>query len=101
MNRLATDARINIDPKSNGAVEALAATIRSLGVEDRVCVTAFSRRRTREVKRLVGPALCTGGGAKAAPGAGTSGSAGNTAHLVSGYVTETTAPAVRRPLSTR
>lgn len=59
------DARINIDPKSNGAVEALAATIRSLGVEDRVCVTAFSRRRTRQVKRLVGPALCTGGGALA------------------------------------
>ena len=36
-----------------------------MGVVDRVCVTAFSRRRTKAVKRLVGPDLCTGGAAAA------------------------------------
>lgn len=58
-------ARVNIDPKSDRSIEALAAAIRDLAVEDRVCVTAFSRRRTRKVKALVGDALCTGGGALA------------------------------------
>ena len=59
------DARVNIDPKANRSIEALAAAIRHLGVHDRVCVTAFSRRRTRRVKALVGADLCTGGGALA------------------------------------
>ncbi|MEM9465351.1 MAG: glycerophosphodiester phosphodiesterase [Actinomycetota bacterium] len=59
------DARINIDPKDDRVVEALAEAIRELGLEDRVCVTAFSRRRTRRVKALVGPGLCTGGAALA------------------------------------
>ncbi len=59
------EARVNIDPKANRSIEALAGAIRDLGVEDRVCVTAFSRRRTRRVKALVGPDLCTGGGALA------------------------------------
>ncbi len=55
------DARVNIDPKADRTVEALATAIRELAVEDRVCVTAFSRRRTRRVKALVGDGLCTGG----------------------------------------
>lgn len=59
------DARINIDPKANRSIEALAASIRELEVQERVCVTAFSRRRTRRVKALVGEDLCTGGGALA------------------------------------
>ncbi|MEM9518591.1 MAG: glycerophosphodiester phosphodiesterase [Actinomycetota bacterium] len=59
------DVRINIDPKANRSVEALATAIRDLSLQERVCVTAFSRRRTRRVKALVGPALCTGGGALA------------------------------------
>ena len=57
--------RINIDPKAWAAVEPLASVITRMGVVDRVCVTAFSRRRTRAVKRLVGPGLCTGGAAAA------------------------------------
>jgi glycerophosphoryl diester phosphodiesterase len=59
------DAMINIDPKADRCIEALASTIREHELEPRVCVTAFSRRRTRRVKVLVGPALCTGGGALA------------------------------------
>ena len=58
-------ARVNIDPKANRSIEALATAIRELDVHDRVCVTAFSRRRTRKVKALVGDGLCTGGGALA------------------------------------
>lgn len=59
------DARINIDPKADTAIEPLAAAIRATGVQDRVCVTAFSRRRTKRVKALVGDDLCTGGAAGA------------------------------------
>ncbi|MEM8704964.1 MAG: glycerophosphodiester phosphodiesterase [Actinomycetota bacterium] len=56
------EARINIDPKADTAVELLAEAIVEAAVEDRVCVTAFSRRRTKRVKALVGRRLCTGGG---------------------------------------
>lgn len=55
------DAHINIDPKAWASVEPLADTLTRTGVLDRVCVTAFNRRRTAAVKRLVGDALCTGG----------------------------------------
>ncbi len=56
------DTRINLDPKAESTVEPLGRLIRAAGVVDRVCVTAFSRRRTERVKALVGPELCTGGG---------------------------------------
>ncbi|MEM8746876.1 MAG: glycerophosphodiester phosphodiesterase [Actinomycetota bacterium] len=59
------ESRINIDPKADTAVEPLAAAILEAGVQDRVCVTAFSRRRTLRVKELVGDDLCTGGAAAA------------------------------------
>ena len=55
------DTRINIDPKAWSAVAPLAEVITGMNATDRVCVTAFSRRRTRAVKRLVGDTLCTGG----------------------------------------
>ena len=55
------EARINIDPKAETAVEPLADLILHYGVQDRVCVTSFSRRRTERVKRRVGSDLCTGG----------------------------------------
>lgn len=55
------DARINIDPKADTAVEPLAELLLHFGVQDRVCVTSFSRRRTERVKRRVGSDLCTGG----------------------------------------
>ena len=54
------EARINIDPKAETAVEPLADLILHYGVQDRVCVTSFSRRRTERVKRRVGSDLCTG-----------------------------------------
>ncbi|MDB0005956.1 glycerophosphodiester phosphodiesterase [Ilumatobacteraceae bacterium] len=52
-------ARFNIDCKSDDAVDDLAATLSKHGVLDRVCVGAFSDRRLRRLRRLVGPALCT------------------------------------------
>ncbi|HAB58074.1 MAG TPA: hypothetical protein DCE75_08480, partial [Acidimicrobiaceae bacterium] len=54
------EARINIDPKADTAVEPLADLIVRCGVQDRVCVTSFFRRRTERVKRRVGGDLCTG-----------------------------------------
>ena len=53
------DARINVDPKHDGAVEPLAAALVRTGAVDRVCVGAFSDRRIARVQSLVGPALCT------------------------------------------
>jgi glycerophosphoryl diester phosphodiesterase len=54
------DARINIDPKHDAAVEPLIAAIRATGALDRVCVGAFSDRRIDRVRKALGPTLCTG-----------------------------------------
>lgn len=59
------DALVNIDPKAWGAVEPLASTLVRMNALERVCVTSFSRRRTRAVKKLTGDRLCTGGAAGA------------------------------------
>lgn len=59
------EARINIDPKADIAVKPLADLIVRCGVQDRVCVTSFSRRRTERVKHRVGGDLCTGGATSA------------------------------------
>ena len=56
------DVRVNIDPKHDAAAEPLADVILRAGATDRVCVAAFSDRRTERVKARVGPALCTGMG---------------------------------------
>ncbi len=56
------DVRVNIDPKHDAAAEPLAHAIVRTGTVDRVCVTAFSDRRTEKVRSIVGPALCTGMG---------------------------------------
>jgi glycerophosphoryl diester phosphodiesterase len=56
------DVRVNIDPKHDAAVEPLAEAILRTGTVDRVCVAAFSDRRTERVKAIVGPGLCTGMG---------------------------------------
>ncbi|MGI8759091.1 MAG: glycerophosphodiester phosphodiesterase [Acidimicrobiales bacterium] len=53
------EARVNIDPKHDGAVAPLAAVLARTGSVQRVCVGAFSDRRLRRARRLVGPALCT------------------------------------------
>lgn len=59
------DALVNIDPKAWAAVEPLASTLVRMNALERVCVTSFSRRRTRAVKKLTGDRLCTGGAAGA------------------------------------
>lgn len=53
------DVRINIDPKHDRAVDALAAAISRAGAVDRVIVGAFSDKRLARLRELVGPRLCT------------------------------------------
>ena len=51
--------RVNIDPKHDGCVDALANVIRRTGSIDRVCVGAFSDRRLARLRSLLGADLCT------------------------------------------
>lgn len=51
------DARFNIDCKSDGAVEALVAVLRSHDALDRVCLGAFSHARLAKLRTLLGPRL--------------------------------------------
>jgi glycerophosphoryl diester phosphodiesterase len=53
------EARFNVDPKHDSAVEPLADAIRRTGAVDRICVGAFSDRRLARMRELVGPELCT------------------------------------------
>ena len=53
------ELRINIDPKHDSAVEALAETLRRTASIDRVCLGAFSDRRLARLRQLLGPDLCT------------------------------------------
>ena len=53
------ELRVNIDPKHDGAVSALAAVLQRCDAVDRVCVGAFSDRRLARVRALLGPRVCT------------------------------------------
>ena len=53
------DLRVNIDPKHDSAVDALAETLRRVGAVERVCIGAFSDRRIARLHELLGPTLCT------------------------------------------
>ena len=53
------ETRVNIDPKHDAAVPALAEVIDRTGALDRVCVGAFSDRRLGRLRALLGPGLCT------------------------------------------
>ncbi|MEO6125822.1 MAG: glycerophosphodiester phosphodiesterase [Ilumatobacteraceae bacterium] len=53
------EARVNIDCKSDAAVPALVAALRRTKALDRVCVGAFSDRRVRRLRSILGAELCT------------------------------------------
>jgi glycerophosphoryl diester phosphodiesterase len=53
------EVRVNIDPKHDDAVDALAAVLRRTHAVERVCIGAFSDRRLGRLRALLGPRLCT------------------------------------------
>ena len=53
------ELRVNIDCKTNAAVDALVAALKRCDALDRVCVGAFSGRRMKHLKRSLGDNLCT------------------------------------------
>ena len=52
--------RFNIDLKDAASVRSVPPVLGRCGALDRVCLTSFAERRVRAVRRLVGPAVCTG-----------------------------------------
>ena len=58
------DAKFNIDPKHDAAVEPLAEIVKRTNSINRVCIGSFSDNRIKRVAKLVGPKLCTGMGPK-------------------------------------
>jgi glycerophosphoryl diester phosphodiesterase len=58
------DARVNIDPKHDGAVRPLAALLLRMGAVGRVGIGSFSDRRLADMRKLCGPKLCTSLGPK-------------------------------------
>ena len=53
------DARFNIDAKSDGAVDLLAAVIAEHEAYERVCVTSFSVNRLHRLRRRLGPRVAS------------------------------------------
>lgn len=49
---------VNIEPKDDGAVAAIAETVTRHGALDRVCVGAFDPRRVARLRDVLGPDLC-------------------------------------------
>ena len=53
------ELRVNIDCKTDDAVDALVAALRRCDALGRVCVGAFNDLRLRRLRTLLGPELCT------------------------------------------
>ena len=53
------NVRINIDCKSDAAMQPLIDTIRRTKCLDRICVGSFSDKRLRHIRSELGPGLCT------------------------------------------
>jgi glycerophosphoryl diester phosphodiesterase len=53
------DVRINIDCKSDAAMQPLIDTIRSTNCLDRICVGSFSDKRLQHIRSELGTGLCT------------------------------------------
>ena len=51
--------RVNVDCKSDSAVQPLIEALRRPGVLDRVCVGGFSHRRLKRLRSAAGPRLCS------------------------------------------
>lgn len=51
--------RVNIDPKSDAAIEPLAQILERTGSVDRVCIGSFADRRQALLRRRLGTGLCT------------------------------------------
>jgi glycerophosphoryl diester phosphodiesterase len=52
------DCCINLEPKSDAAVEPIAEAVRRCGALERVCVGCFDQRRVDRMRTLLGPDLC-------------------------------------------
>lgn len=50
---------VNVDPKTDAAVEPLVAAIKRHNATERVCIGSFSDRRITHCRNELGPALCT------------------------------------------
>jgi glycerophosphoryl diester phosphodiesterase len=53
------ELRVNIDPKSDSAVEPLIGAIRRSNALERVCIGSFSKRRITRLREALGAKLCT------------------------------------------
>jgi glycerophosphoryl diester phosphodiesterase len=53
------DLRLNIDCKSDAAMQPLIDTIRQTNCLDRICVGSFSDKRLQYLRQELGPGLCT------------------------------------------
>ena len=59
------DLKVNIDPKHDRVVDALARVLEREGAVERVCCGSFNDKRLARLRSLLGPGLCTSLGPKA------------------------------------
>jgi len=54
--------RLNIEPKTDRAVGPFIEAVQRTGIIDRICCGSFSDKRLKEVRKALGPTLCTSTG---------------------------------------